>query len=368
MEIHHFIYHLGTGGAEYVAVNLALHQSTTGHNVTLWTMGRPPGDSQAHELMNKHTSLLMKGGVAIRSLPHGQRSIIRNGRHLRKFFRQNLSNEIIFHAHSPVSAAVVAIANQGFRVLSLHSTRFNFPLSWMRLVLPRIDLVIAGSESVGKSLSQALNRSINVVPYGVHESMGSKLDRKDEAPNLIRLVFIGRLEPQKNPRRLIEALALARQSVGCRHRPIRVEMVGDGPLRHELESLCSATGLSDIVEFRGNIVDLDAFFLNADYLVMSSDFEGLPIVLLRALIDGLPTILTPFPAAIEVTQEFSGGIVASDFSNEALSQVLVEVFNDLILCNHFRSQLAYSKVEIRNRYSIPSMAEKYDKLYCEMIY
>jgi glycosyltransferase involved in cell wall biosynthesis len=367
LEIHHFIYQVGIGGAEHVAINLAVHQSVSGHDVTLWTAGGAPTDPEACELLIKYTEFLKDGGVVIRALPYGPRSIIGNGWFLRKHFRQYSTKNLVLHAHSPVAGITTAIANFGFRILNLHSTQFNFPISWLRFFMPRIDCVVSGSESVSESIGRVLKRAVKVVPYGVAESASSFGGREVGRSDPLQFLYVGRLEPQKNPVRLIEAFFLTRQTRGELDDSIRLTIVGDGPLRPELEELCSASGLEDIVEFIGNVADLDRFFLTADYLVVSSDFEGLPIVLLRSLIDGLPSILTPFPAAIQVTQEFHGGLVASDFTSEALSRALVEVLDNPGLGNQFRDQLAQNGHKIRERYSIESMVREYDRLYADVV-
>ncbi len=104
------------------------------------------------------------------------------------------------------------------------------------------------------------------------------------------LISVGRLSRQKGQLLLLDALALlAGQNV-----PFRMTIVGDGPLRPELERRVQELGLSDRVQITGWLPNSEicALIMDARALVLPSFAEGLPVVLMEALALARPVITT----------------------------------------------------------------------------
>ena len=102
-------------------------------------------------------------------------------------------------------------------------------------------------------------------------------------------VVVGRLVPQKGHDDLLDALAAADTT------PLRLTIIGDGPLRGDLEAACDRLGLRDRVTFTGRIDDrrdLAGRISRADVLVHPARFEGMPNTVLEALALGTPVLAT----------------------------------------------------------------------------
>ena len=135
-------------------------------------------------------------------------------------------------------------------------------------------------------------RRVAVVPYGVRtgSAPGDPLLRRhldlDGAPVI---GHVGRFEPQKNHRFLLEVAASL-----CRRRPeIRWLLVGEGPLRKEIEDRAHRLGLADQVRFSGLREDVPALMSGAmDAFALPSHHEGLPVALLEAQAAGLPALVS----------------------------------------------------------------------------
>jgi len=97
---------------------------------------------------------------------------------------------------------------------------------------------------------------------------------------------VGRLARQKRFDLLIDAFARGARPAD------RLAIVGDGPWRRRLEARAARRGIADRVMLPGHRGELVPWFAHADALVMSSDYEGLPAVLVEALAAGLPVIST----------------------------------------------------------------------------
>jgi glycosyltransferase involved in cell wall biosynthesis len=97
---------------------------------------------------------------------------------------------------------------------------------------------------------------------------------------------VGRLAPQKNFPLLVDAFARIARPAD------RLTIVGEGGERDRLERQIAAHGLTGHIELAGHQPQIDAWLAAADALVLSSDYEGLGIVVIEALAAGLPVVAT----------------------------------------------------------------------------
>jgi len=97
---------------------------------------------------------------------------------------------------------------------------------------------------------------------------------------------VGRLAPQKNFALLLEAFArIAKPDDTLR-------ILGEGPERRALEVQAARLGIAGSVYMPGHVDPLDGWLAEADAFVLSSDYEGVPAVVIEALAAGLPIIAT----------------------------------------------------------------------------
>jgi CDP-glycerol glycerophosphotransferase (TagB/SpsB family)/glycosyltransferase involved in cell wall biosynthesis len=118
-------------------------------------------------------------------------------------------------------------------------------------------------------------------------------------------VCVGRLSPEKNHARLIRAFA----QVHAVHPATRLVIVGAGPLADELEALVRSLGLGGAVFLTGMQRNPHAVMAHADCFVLSSDYEGQPMVILEALVLGLPIVTVEFASAKNALPAGSGLVV-----------------------------------------------------------
>jgi glycosyltransferase involved in cell wall biosynthesis len=121
---------------------------------------------------------------------------------------------------------------------------------------------------------------------------------------------------QKNFPRLLRAFAAADPPNAI------LRIAGDGEQRAELERLAASLGIADRVEFLGFVSDIPALMEEADLFVLSSDYEGLPAVVVEALGCNCPVISTDcFANARELLSDLPGCAV-TEKSVEALGAAL----------------------------------------------
>jgi glycosyltransferase involved in cell wall biosynthesis len=131
-----------------------------------------------------------------------------------------------------------------------------------------------------------------VVPNGVDRAYFMPIRQPTDRP--LELLYVGRLSPQKNVGRLLDAMNLVRERV-------RLRIVGDGELRQSLEAQATRLSLTDVA-FRGPKLgpDLVRAYAEADAFVLPSDKEGMPLVALEAMAAALPIVATDVPGNAEL--------------------------------------------------------------------
>ncbi|WP_166973428.1 glycosyltransferase [Brevibacterium atlanticum] len=120
----------------------------------------------------------------------------------------------------------------------------------------------------------------------------------------ITFVTVGRLSPEKNHARLIRAFA----QISAEQTDTNLVIIGEGPLERELKQLAVSLGVAARVQFTGRLRNPYSVMSACDCFVMSSDYEGQPIVILEARVLGLPIVTTRF-GSVSSAMEDSGGLI-----------------------------------------------------------
>jgi glycosyltransferase involved in cell wall biosynthesis len=153
------------------------------------------------------------------------------------------------------------------------------------LIIP-VNAVIAGHLRENWKLRESRYR---VVPNGVD------LARFRPAASLPEALVVGtvaRMEPIKDLACLLQAAS--RLDRGPRI-PFRLVLVGDGPLRKDLESLARELGIGDRVEFTGEVEDVHLKYPSFSLLVNCSVYEGMSNTILEGMACGLPILASRVP-------------------------------------------------------------------------
>lgn len=164
---------------------------------------------------------------------------------------------------------------------------------WMRRVLlgwSGIPVIVASRnlERIARGVWKLPARRVSFLPNGVDvPSAAREVPAPDLAARPVRIGTVAGLRPEKNIGRLVRAFAAVRAQ-----RPARLIVVGDGPLRGELQALAQSLGIAEDVEFTGYLQNPQQRLADFDLFVLSSDTEQLPIALLEALALGMPAVAT----------------------------------------------------------------------------
>ena len=163
-------------------------------------------------------------------------------------------------------------------------------------------------------------------------------------------IHVARCHPQKNQERLFYVFEqLHKEGI-----EFQLMVIGSGFEKH-WQPIYKNNPQIHILGERQNVADYMAL---ADFFVLTSDFEGLPLTLLEAMSLGVIPICTPAGGIVDVIHDGHNGFMTKDFSDE---EFLAKVKEALCLINDIDREKI--KEDYRNNYSMQVCAEKYYTLY-----
>lgn len=172
-------------------------------------------------------------------------------------------------------------------------------------------------------------------------------------------LFAGRLAAQKRVEDLLAALDLLRHV-----RPqLRTLIVGDGPRRAALLGRADAFRLGEAVRFLGHRDDVPRLLAAADLLVLPSDYEGLPNVVLEAMSMSKPVVATSAPGTTEVVADGVTGVLVPRRSPTELARAIRSLVDDPALGRRL-GEAGRARVEAEFRAEM--MVDRFASLYEEL--
>lgn len=174
------------------------------------------------------------------------------------------------------------------------------------------------------------------------------------------LVVVARLEPQKGHSTLMRALPEIRQ-----HFPhVRLVCVGDGSLRADLERLVQALGLEGAVRFAGYQADVRDWLALADFTVLPSLYEGLPLVAIESLAAGRAVVATAVDGTAEIVVHERTGLTVPPANPEELSRAICRLIGD----HQWRDRLAAAGRDfVVERFSQERQVQQTQALYLDAL-
>jgi GalNAc-alpha-(1->4)-GalNAc-alpha-(1->3)-diNAcBac-PP-undecaprenol alpha-1,4-N-acetyl-D-galactosaminyltransferase len=159
------------------------------------------------------------------------------------------------------------------------------------------------------------------------------------------LIAIGRLHPQKG----FDLLLKAFHRIQAKYPEWQITILGEGPMRSELERLRSELKLTDRVHLPGLVTNVPEYLQQADIFVMPSRFEGFPMALCEAMASGLPVLAADcLSGPSEIVEKGVNGILVKTENVDALAMGLDALMSDPAK----RQQLARKAPEILDRFGL----------------
>ena len=234
---------------------------------------------------------------------------------------------------------------------------------WFRWIFPLTPLfwrgaakIIAVSSFTRQLALKNYHVSIDVIPNGVN------LDDYDPGDittnNPPRIIFVGRFMAQKDPVRLVNILH------NLKDVPWTCTMVGDGPLRPDVEKAISDHSLSDRITLTGWVKPREVLeqFRQSDILFMPSHSEGLPVVGVQAMAMGLALVLSDVGGCGDLIKNDVNGYLVDKDDIKGFENALRSLINDHEKLLSFRQ----SSRHLASQFDINHIVAAYHEVFCEV--
>jgi glycosyltransferase involved in cell wall biosynthesis len=221
------------------------------------------------------------------------------------------------------SISIGSIRNDIFHSLNVHGFWGSWLLRSPSALLANSYSAKQGVEGVGLSPEKisVLPNVIDLADYGSHVT---HIELPPTLTGNVLFFVVARMVRAKRLDRFLAALAIARRT----HENIMGVLVGDGPQRLNLENIAKNLNLTpNGVIFLGRRDDVPSLLHQADALVITSDYEGFPNVLIEAMASRIPVITTPAGDADSIIQDGVTGFVVPFDGVEGIAKRMVQLAN-----------------------------------------
>jgi glycosyltransferase involved in cell wall biosynthesis len=168
---------------------------------------------------------------------------------------------------------------------------------------------------------------------------------------------VGRLTAAKRHADLLAATTIVRQTVP----DVYTLIAGDGPLREALENEIATVDLASNASLLGLRDDIRQLMLAADGFVLSSAWEGLPMVLLEAAASSLPIVVTDVGGASEAIRDQETGYLTPPGDPPALADAMLRVM--ALTAEDRRTMGERARLHCIESFDMNRVADQWEALY-----
>lgn len=172
---------------------------------------------------------------------------------------------------------------------------------------------------------------------------------------------VGNLREPKDYPNLLAAVAKLRND--CRD--LLLLIAGAGPLEGRLQEIIRTDGLADMVKLLGHRTDVASLMNAADAFVISSAWEGLPMVLLEASACGLPIVATQVGGNAEVVLNGQSGLLEPPHDPEKLADAMGRIMR--LPTQSRRGMGLAGRAHVIDRYSLGSVIDRWEEIYAQLL-
>ncbi len=280
MKVIEILPELDIGGVERHVIDLANELAGRGHEIAVISAGGKMrcqlSQKVSHLEMPVHKKNLLTGWLCARKVT----ALVRSEKYQ------------LIHAHSRVPAWIARWASRMAHIPYIVTAHVDFGNKSRWIYAPYRDAarVICVSEAVREGMKNCFYENTQVVLNGLDEPKVSW--KPENLKGVAKLLFVGRLSPVKGLHDVLKALP----DDGC----WTLDVLGDGPMRQELEGIVKERGFGEKVTFHGYSDKADDFMAASSCLLFPSYTEGMPLTLARAVQIGIPVIASDIPSVREM--------------------------------------------------------------------
>lgn len=236
----------------------------------------------------------------------------------------------------------------------------------IRIFCNRCGYVIVHMPKIKDELvSFGVKKPIVVIPSGVDIDKFSKqkkgfLREKTGIKNGKILLYVGRLGKEKSVDFLLKVLKIIHEE----DQAVNLVIVGDGPEKDNLKKLAEELNIAKKIFFTGliNTIEMNKVYADADIFVFASQTETQGMVILEALVSGLPVVAVKDAVYDGVIQnKINGALVDND--PRKFAATCLRILNN----ESYRKELSENAVKSMRNFSLSASAKSLEKLYEKLV-
>lgn len=363
-KIYFIISSLGGGGAERVCVTLANELKKRGFNISILIFNKNSNRNQYMKYVDKKieicsldASSTLNGYFKLLKFMYIHRPA--------KILAFNESISAICIMMKKILGLDTKIILRNVNTLSIQkqqmkSKREKLLFNYSMIFYNQVDHIIAQSQGMADDIINNFgisNLKVSIInnPVATHIQEFSTM----KYPNLYNneaFLFVGRLEQQKGFSYLINAIKICKQ----RGVDIKLDIIGTGSLKDEIEKDIKQNNLETNIKLLGLKENIEKYFINSKGVILSSIFEGFPNVLVESITLGIPVISFDCPSGPkEIIIDGINGFLVNYKDEEDLA--------DKIIKSHKFNWDTNKIKETSKRYHIENIIDQYslvmDKIF-----
>lgn len=277
-----------------------------------------------------------------------------------KSFQPDIVHAHLFHALAlmaavPVSSGSLMATHHHGNVSSLRGRTIRPHID--RWAVRRYERVIAVSGAVASYLEEQVSASPPTIEVIRNGWTGDPEERRSH-DQAYRLICVGNFRYEKGHSTLLKGFA----QVARDESRLQLLLVGDGPLRSNLEAEAAELGVSDRVKFEGMVADIWPYLARSDVFVLPSLYEPLGIAAMEAMAAGLPVIATATGGLVELVQEGITGYLVPPGDPESLALKIRHLLNDGSLRRAMGERAREESVEMTMEKTVEAYLDLYVRL------
>jgi glycosyltransferase involved in cell wall biosynthesis len=351
LTVVHVVAALEVGGLERVVLDLATHADRTRVTPRVVCLERPGALAPR----------FLAAGIPVDCVPRTPgmpRRILRLARLLRDIGADVMhAHNVKAHLHGVLAARLAGVP---VSVSTKHGR--NFPTTSLSRAANRLacglcsDLVGVSNDcaAIWRDVESADAAKVSVIINGIDLTAFPHSPGKGDEP--ARAVSVARLSAVKDPLTLLEAT----RRVVDRQPGFRLDLVGDGPLRSDVEASIARLRLGDAVRVHGNVDDVGATLRGASFFVLASTSEGVSLTLLEAMATGLPVVATRVGGTPEVVSHGETGLLVPPRAPEQLAEAMLWLLRRPDVRRRMGSE---SRRRVEDRFNLLRTVDEYEQMY-----
>lgn len=363
IKVMHILLSLEYGGAEKVVVNLIKKLKGEKFDFSICVLDRIGALKDELDSDVKVICMNRKNGLDF-ALPIRLAKVIR------------MMGPDVIHMHNPSALLYGAIAGKlagAFHMMvtqhgsiSAESRKMQFATRQLSRVIDKnipvsidIEKYIRDHFCINKDKIETIINGIDGHIYRSDAVKGIAKRKQFRAEDKVVIGHVARLSPEKDQKNLLKAFSMVVKEIDN----VRLFIVGDGPLRNDLESLAKELNISDKVVFAGFQGDIPALLNMFDLFVLSSIREGTSLTLIEAMAAGLPIVATDIGGNPNVVSDKNTGLLVPAQDPDKLAEAII------CLCRNPKMREEMGKAgrkRMEENFNLGRTADRYAELYTEL--